>query len=754
VLEVAIRVSDNVLAATKTHIPRIRPGLVARRELVDELIASRSRKAVLIEAPAGYGKTTLLAQWCASPEEDRDFAWLTIDREDRDPVRFLAGIIAAIRTVEPGFGKAAADALGTRNLRWMDVVLPLLLDELVAPRREVVLVLDDYQTVIKGQEVHDTVSFLLDHLPPGLQLAVASRADPPLPLARLRAAGEVTEIRARDLRFGDKEARQLLLAAVGYELAEKAVTRLCERTEGWPAGLYLAGLSLRGREDVEGAIDSFAGNDRNIVDYLSSEVLAGQPERIRRFLLQTSILERLCGSLCDTVARTQGSARLLEQIERQNLFLVPLDNTRTWYRYHRLFREVLRHELRLTDPKEIVELQRRAAEWHREQGSLSEAIHHTTAAGNPDQAADLIAANWNDFFNQGRLGTVEGWLHLVPQNEVIRDPRLCVAHAWLALDRGRLEDAGVWVERATSAAVRVDRDAAEEGIEAEIRVLRAVQGFKVGELERARTAAREVLESAPDGSFSATVAQIVLAVTLYWGGELDEARTACSRAVHMARSSGNDLGHAYALGYLAMIEADEGRATGADRLGAQAVGLSDAPGFTEHFVTAIGNLARGRADLLQGRLDDAAVKIQHAVDVSQGGAGRLEMAAPLIALSHVRHLQGEPDAGKGLLGEARAIIDRSGEPGLLATALRVAERSLGIAYQASAGRSSVPVEALTDRELAVLRMLNSQLSLREIGTTLEVSLNTIKTHAKSVYRKLDVSSRSDAVGRARELGFL
>ena len=752
VLEVPTHGSGAVLAATKLHIPGIRPELVARQALVEELVAAGSRKLTLIEAPAGYGKTTLLAEWCSSAAETREFAWLSLDEGDGDPVRFWMGVIDALRGLEPHVGEAARGALEAPSVDLVEVALPLLLNELVGLRRRIVLVLDDYQAV-REEVVHRSVEFLLDHLPEGLQLALATRADPPLSLARLRAAGELTEIRAADLRFDDREAAQLLRRTVGLDLADPDVARLRERTEGWPAGLYLAGLSLRGRADPGEFIESFAGDDRHIVDYLSSEVLAHQPDELRAFLLRTSALDRLCGPLCDAVAETEDSGQLLAAIERRNLFLIPLDTTRTWYRYHRLFRELLRHELDLSAPEDVPGLHRRACDWYREEGSIPEAIHHATAGEDVEAARELIALHWNDYFNQGRLATVEGWLEAIPRPSVRDDPRLCVAGAWLALDRGGLDDAREWIESAARARAGAEESDADL-IAAEVEVLRAVHGFKAGELETASSAALEALQLAEQGSFPDTVAQMILGVTLYWGGALDEAANVLEQAARRAETAGNDLGQSYALGYLGLAEADRGRIEEADRLGWKAVSLSDAPGFAEHFVLMVGHLARGRAAELTGRIDDAERMIRRAVELSDRGAGRLELAASLLALAPVQHLQGDLEAARASLLRARAILDQCADPGTLGRALSAAERSLRAAPRGVALRSSEPADELTDRELAVLRLLASDLSRREIAEALYVSPNTVKTHVKGIYRKLDASTREDAVGRARELGLL
>ena len=751
-LEAPVGRPGGVLAATKLHIPGVRPELVARQALVDELVASTGRRLSLIEAPAGYGKTTLLAEWRSSPAESREYAWLSLDEGDSDPVRFWSGVMDALRRIERGLGEATLSALATRNVDLLDVALPLLVNDLAALPRPTVLVLDDYQTV-RGDPVHRSVDFLLRHLPPRLHLVIATRIAPPLSLARLRAAGEMVELRASDLRFSEAEAADLLRRTVGLELSDDDVSRLHARTEGWPAGLYLAGLSLRGREDPSRFIASFAGDDRHIVDYLSAEVLADQPPELRAFLLRTSILDRLCGPLCDAVAEIEGSARLLERIERRNLFLIPLDTTRTWYRYHRLLGELLRHELELSDPAAIADLHRRASDWHLREGSVPEAIEHAQAAGEVKRARDLVALHWNDYFNRGLLATVERWLDAFGEPAAAEDPRLDVARAWLALDRGRLEAAGRWIERATRALAGAVGGAGGE-VAADVSVLRAVHGFKAGELDRGLEAAREALDLAPRGSFPHTVAQLILGVTLYWRGEPERAAEVLDSAANEAAAAGNDLGRSYALGYLGLIEVDSGDPTAAERLGREAVEASDAPGFAGHFVLMVGHLARGRAAELDGRLEAAEAAIRRAVELAGRGAGRLEIAASLLALAELRHLRADRDEARATLRKATAIIADCAQPGALAASVATAERRLRTAPRAPASGASTNGEELTERETAVLRLLASGLSRGEIADALYVSANTVKTHAKAIYRKLDASSRAEAVARARQLGLL
>ena len=334
---------------TKLNPPTGARRRVRRQALVDRLVSDEPRRLTLVSAPAGWGKTTLLAEWAADSREERPFAWLTLDRGDNDAVRFWGYAIEALRTLEPSVGSASLAALGVSGTNPIEVVLPPLINELAALDGSLVLALEDYH-LIHSPEVHEGLTFLVERLPTTLELAIATRLDPPLPLPRLRARGEMLEVRAPELRFDAAEAQELLRAALGEKLDEADVGRLVQRTEGWPAGLYLAALSLSGRDDPSSFIEAFAGDDRHIVDYLGGEVLDGLDPRTRDFLLRTSILERVSGPLCDHLLESSDAAELLLAIERANLFLVALDGRREWYRYHHLFADLLRHELARLQP--------------------------------------------------------------------------------------------------------------------------------------------------------------------------------------------------------------------------------------------------------------------------------------------------------------------------------------------------------------------------------------------------------------------
>ena len=430
------------LLETKLFLPRPRSGVVLRPRLRERLQQGLAAKLMLVSAPAGFGKTTLLVDWMAavsaSPGADISTAWVSLDASDNDPATFWTYLIAALRTVAPDVGAEALGLLQEPQPPSIQLVLTTLLNDFGAAEVEVVLVLDDYH-VIDSLEVQTGMAFLLDHLPPRLHLVIASRADPALPLSRLRARGDLIEVRASDLRFTPDEAASYLNDAMGLQLTPDDVTSLEERTEGWIAALQLAALSLTGRDDVASFIAGFAGDDRYVVDYLVEEVLQRQPEDIQNFLLQTSVLDRMTGSLCDALTGQDGGRAVLEALDRDNLFLVPLDDRRQWYRYHHLFADVLQARLLDEQPGRIGDLHRLASSWFQEHGDPAEAIRHAVAGGDFGSAAALMELQMPTLQRDRRETTIRSWLEGLP-DEVLRvRPVLCNDLAGARLSTGTIE---------------------------------------------------------------------------------------------------------------------------------------------------------------------------------------------------------------------------------------------------------------------------------------------------------------------------
>jgi LuxR family maltose regulon positive regulatory protein len=743
-------VASLVPLATKLQPPPIRPRLVARPRLLALLNADPLPKVMLVNAPPGWGKTTLVTEWIAGGAHDHRFAWLALDREDNDPARFWTYVVEALRTAEPDLGGAALTSLRVPSTNVVDTVLPNLINELTEIQRAVVLVLDDYH-LVGNPEIHDGMEFLVEHLPSTLKLVLVTRSDPRLPLPLLRVRGELAEVRAEHLRFSREETAALLNEMLDLNLDADQVAQLQGRTEGWAAGLLLAALSLRGRTDAREFIAAFAGDDRHVIDYLGSEVLASLSDEVRTFVLLTSILDRFCAPLCEAVTGAEGAVQLLAEIERSNLFLVPLDTKRSWYRYHHLFAELLRHELDRAEPELVSSLHRRAAAWLRADGHVSEAIHHSTLAGDFADAADLIALHWSAFLQRGQLETVVGWLDALPDAAVADDPRLCLTRAWIAVNEGRIDEVDRWIEAANRATALGPAGDDAVSFEAAAGMLRCIHEYLEGDVSGAIEAARSARELEPDeNSPWRSVGCPVLGVALFWRGETAESAVTLEQAVRRARPAGNHLAVIHAHSCLAANDAERGEWQTATQLADTAIELGRQRGLDDHWANAMAYVARGKALEQQGELDEAERAIHRAVELARQGIAKAEIGYALLAYAQVQHDLARYDEARALVREARRAVESCPDPGVLVTMLARGERRLHVASPTRSPAS----EDLTDRELAVLRLLPTKLSLREIGSTLYVSLNTVKSHAKSIYRKLDASSRQEAVERARELGLV
>lgn len=441
----------DTLIRTKLHLPFIRPELVPRPRLQEQIAQGLRGPLTLITAPAGFGKTTLVASCIASCGST--VAWLSLDKDDNQAGRFLSYLVAALQEADNTIGSEAAQLLAAAQQAPPEAVLTSLINDLDTTGRDIVLVLDDYQ-FIKSQAVHEEVAFLLEHCPKTFHLVIATRSDPPLPLTRLRARGQTVELRAADLCFTEPEAAQFLNDVMGLHLDPGSVAVLEERTEGWIAGLQMAALSMRNHEDVPGFIEGFSGTNRYILDYLLEEVLASQSPEIQRFLLYTSILERLTAPLCDAVlANDEGfksqSASILEYLERANLFLVPLDDERIWYRYHHLFADLLRTQLQNSlGAQGVAQLHVRASDWHGQNGSILEAIHHASMASDDERVERFIEQNYMELVSRGEQSGMRLWTGKLSKELVYSRPLLCIyeamSHSWF----GELDEADRLLEEA------------------------------------------------------------------------------------------------------------------------------------------------------------------------------------------------------------------------------------------------------------------------------------------------------------------
>jgi LuxR family transcriptional regulator, maltose regulon positive regulatory protein len=741
--------SAPVLLATKLHRPRPRPEYLSRERLVRLLDVAVGRGVALLAAPAGWGKTTLLAEWMAA-HPGQATAWLSLDAGDDDPARFVGHLVAALRTVAPDVGAASLGSLRAPGAGLVDVVLPLLVNDLAAVELDLVLVLDDFQ-LVTNPAIQEATGFLLERRPPALRVVVSARAEPGFGAARMRARGELSDIGVDQLRFSLAETLQLLTESYHLGLGDDQVARLHERTEGWAAGLYLAALSVRGRPDPNAFIASFAGDDRQLADYLTGEVLDHLEPRVRRFLLQTSILDRFTAALCDAVTGATDSARALEHLERADLFLVALDSARQWYRYHSLFAEVLRGRLAREMPEAVPELHRRASAWYRSTDAIREAAAHATAAGDVGDAVALVGRHWPRFLRAGQVETVDGWLRALPADAVTADWVLCLAAASVAIEQDRLDDAERWLAAA-------DPVTSAEGAEPAPRTgpiasLRATLSLHRGDVGAALAQARTAVATDPGGHTPWwNAAHLVLGAALWLAGNTQDARAALERALTMVRHT--PMATVWALGCLAAVELDAGDPARGLTLAEQALAQATAENLQEHPLGAPARLAAGRALAELRRHDAAQAETRRGLALARRGHYPNLLAYGLVTQAIIAHAGGSTGSARSLLADAQELLRRLPDPGIAAGWVEATQRRLRITAIRRSAASLPGVWDLSERELTVLRLLAAGLSQREVADQLYVSFNTVKTHSRSILRKLDAPDRAQAIARAHELGLL
>ena len=649
------------LLATKLFVPRPRPDLVPRPRLLARLDTGLDvGRCSLLSAPAGAGKTSLLAAWLA--QLDRPVAWVTLDERDQDVGQVLRYLVAALQTIAPECGRGALAWLDAPQSPPPEVVLAGLVNDLVALPAPGLLVLDDYH-LVRAPAVHAAVAFLVDHLPPTMHLVVASREDPPLPLPHLRAGNQLTEVRAADLAFSLEEAAAFLGAGMGLRLAEAQVAALVDRTEGWAAGLQLAGLALRDRPDPAAFVTAFTGGHRLVADYLMAEVLERQPAPTRQFLLTTGVVDRLCGPLCDALLAPDGgdSQGVLEELERANLLLVPLDDERVWYRYHHLLADALRARLaREAGPEAAAALHRRASAWFGREGLLPEAIGHALAGGAAEDAATWIEALTPSIFATMSIHqTLAAWLAALPEPVVRTRPLLCLGQAWLLIHRVELEPAAAWIDAAARALPAAPDDA--RPARGAVAATRAYMATVVPDTEPDHAIAwaeRALADLAPDEVAFRGVAGISLGQAALALGQLDRAEPAFAEAAAAARAAGLVQGCLTATTQQVNVQ----RLRGARRQ-ALATGRAALAWASGHAVpSTVGRLRTVLADLLLDE-DNLTAALPLA---TEGLAAPREFgnAPPLVLLGslplvRLRLAEGDAAAAGAVLAEVRPLVQHS-----------------------------------------------------------------------------------------------
>ncbi len=668
-LSAAAAAEQDVLLATKLHVPGPQPGFVPRPRLSGALGEGLARGLILVCAPAGFGKTALLADWARSG--DRPVAWLSLDAADDDPVRFWRHVVAALDRTRPGIGERAAPLLGPPAPSTFEGLVTALINELAARpgEDEIVLVLDDYH-LVDAEPVHVSLAFLLEHLPPSLRLVLASRSDPSLPLPRLRAGGQLAELRAAELRFTAEEAAALLREATEADLPDAAAVALSTRTEGWAAGLQLAALSLRGQADPAGFVATFGGSHRYVLDYLADEVLDRQPEEVRTFLLETSVLERLSGELCEAVTGRTGSQVMLQQVERAGLFLVPLDEVRGWWRYHHLFADLLRARLEQRQPEQAQALHRNAAAWHEEHGLGDDAVRHALAAGDPVWAARLIERHFDAlFFRRGEGATVQRWLAAIPAEIASSRPRLLLARSRMALAGGRVETAGQLLdaaERALAGAAGVEGEPSGPSagweswlvnVPAAVTTQRAYLAALRGDAEGAAAFASQALAGIGDDEWMLeSHARGYLSLAEWMRGRLTEAEQLLSSTTARWRAAGERALVVRGCHHLGQIQRGGGHLDAALGTYQQAVDIAAVPGRPHLPVAGTGYVGMAEVAYQRGELDAALRHVTEGIPLARQSAHTQPLANGLVTLAWIRQAQGD-EAG------ALAAMDEAGQVG-------------------------------------------------------------------------------------------
>ena len=730
-----------ILVSTKLHPPPVRELTIPRERLLERLRSGSDRRLTLVAGPAGFGKTTLLAAWRGADTERRPVAWLTLDEGDNDPVVLWTHAIEALYRASPALARPAPAVVAPV----VDVVLPRLVNELDG-QGEMTLILDDFHRLSSAPS-RASVGWFVDHAPPWFQLVLASRTEPTLPVAALRAHGELLELRADDLRFTSAEADAFLNGRLGLGLTTEDVEALAGKTEGWPAGLYLAGLSLQHAGDRHTFVSRFGGSNRHVVDFLVTEVLEAHDPPAQALMLRASVLERLSGPLCDAVLEQEGSAAVLDRLSRSNLFLVPLDDEGRWYRFHHLFAQLLRVELERREPGTAPVLHRRAYSWHRDHGTADEAIRHAMAAGAYAEAAGLIQGLWISYANTCRYDTVLAWLRRLPGEILSGDVQLLLVQAWVLSLSARREEAA----RAIGAAERLgdlSTGPLPDGFssaEASLTMLRAC--FPWGDIGAQLENGRRVAELEGPGSPWRPLACWAAGVGFYFRGKPDEADRWFAESATLAAASAQWLAGEASLAYRSQIAGERACLDQQRVLAEMAVEFVRDHGI-EKVVIGAAPLALGISFAARGKPGEALPLIERGVAFSRTFGQPIQLANALLSQATVLRTLGEHQRAAEVIAEARSILESCPDPGILAGRLAALDRPRQIRYARSADQE------LTQRELRVLKLLHGDLSERDIGRELYVSHNTVHSHVRAIYRKLAVSTRAGALERGRQLGLL
>jgi LuxR family maltose regulon positive regulatory protein len=731
------------LLDAKLNRPPTRADWVERVRLLKVLDHAAQRPIVLVAAPAGFGKTTLVTQWLASNRGPPVAAWISLDAQDNDPVLLWTHIALALEQAGCLLKDDVTTFMAAHAGEVIAAVLPHLLQAMADMENDLIILLDDFH-LLQDPACHNQIEFLVQHLPPRAHLMIITRADPGLRLGRLRATGQLAELRAADLAFTAEET-SALLAVEHVRISTGSVQDLVQRTEGWAAGLYLASLSMSGRSDPDEFAREVSNGNRFIGDYLTEEVLAKHSPEVREFIKTMSIVDRFSAPLCDFMTGVTGSAALLHELERSNLFLVPLDEQRTWFRFHHLFASVARSELELDSPDRVPGLHAKAARWFRDNGHVDEAVMHSLASGSTSDAALLVQANWLKYVDAGRGAKVRDWLRALGTSSIATDPAARVTAAWMAALSG---DQAALKAHLTALEEFKDDGPLPDGtrsVESAISMIQGIFGYG-GPIEM-MTGAQRAVELETDGrSPYYSIAQLSRGHAAYVAGDLELATSLLAKASH--NEAAPAVIRVMALATRSLTEGERLNQVLSRELAESAMGVVDANGLRGIPQASLAFTALGQAQATANEHSKAVATIEQGLLLRR----RIPELGPwatvhhLLVASRVALDAGEHEMAQHLVEEVSARMDAYPD-GM--ESMRERLRVLQDRFP-SRVRDVPAREVLTDRELDILKLLQSSLSLTEIAGELYISRNTVKTHAKAVYRKLGASSRTEAVKIARD----
>lgn len=652
---------STLILATKLYIPspppspppQTRPKVVSRPRLIKRLNEGLHHKLTLVSAPAGFGKTTLVSQWVA--QADRPAAWLSLDGGDNDPTRFLAYLVAALQTITPRIGAGLLAVLQSTQPPPIETMLTALLNEITTIPDDFLLVLDDYH-LINAPSIHHALTFLLEHLPPRMHLVIATREDPPLPLARLRVRGQLTELHIAELRFIPAEAAEFLNRVIGLKLSADDIAALETRTEGWIAGLQLAGISMQGHQDTTSFIKSFTGSHHFVLDYLVEEVLHQQSENIQTFLLNTSILDRMCGPLCDAVLpdATDLGQHMLEMIERANLFIVPLDNERRWYRYHHLFADLLRQRLQQHSPASITDLHTRASIWYEDHGLELEAFHHAAAAGDIERAERLMDGGGMPLLFRGAVTPVLNWFESLPTSVLDARPSLWVMYAFACMSAGQATGIEQKLEAAEAALQTAAPDHRTQDNIGRIAAIRAMLAIPENQVDTMLTQARRALEHLhPTNLPVRTATTWALGYAYQLLGDRVAAKQAYSEVIPISDVSGNTMFNIAATSGLGSLQEADNQLYLAAETYRRVLELAGDPPLP-HANGALLGLAQIHYEW--NDLDSAERYGEHGIELARQIESIDVPASAGVILARVKLARGDVDGANAALAEADQFV--------------------------------------------------------------------------------------------------